>query len=50
VTALAYAEDRSIAEIAVMLDIAEGTVKAVLHRARGNLAKVLKLDDEEGEL
>jgi RNA polymerase sigma-70 factor (ECF subfamily) len=47
VTALAYAEDRSIAEIAAMLGIAEGTVKAVLHRARGNLAKVLQLDDDD---
>jgi RNA polymerase sigma-70 factor (ECF subfamily) len=47
VTALAYAEDRPIAEIAEMLGIAEGTVKAVLHRARGNLARVLGLKDEE---
>jgi RNA polymerase sigma-70 factor (ECF subfamily) len=47
VTALAYAEDRPIAEIAAMLGIAEGTVKAVLHRARGNLARVLALKDED---
>ena len=50
VTALAYAEDRSIADIAAMLGIAEGTVKAVLHRARGNLARVLALKDEEDTL
>jgi RNA polymerase sigma-70 factor, ECF subfamily len=49
VTALAYAEDRSIADIAALLGIAEGTVKAVLHRARGNLARVLALKDEEPE-
>jgi RNA polymerase sigma-70 factor (ECF subfamily) len=47
VTALAYGEDRSIADIASMLGIAEGTVKAVLHRARGNLARALALKDEE---
>jgi RNA polymerase sigma-70 factor (sigma-E family) len=47
VTALAYLEDRPIAEIAQMLGIAEGTVKAVLHRARGNLARALGLKDEE---
>ncbi len=50
VTALAYADDRSIAEIAVMLGIAEGTVKAVLHRARTNLAKALQLHDEHDEV
>jgi RNA polymerase sigma-70 factor (ECF subfamily) len=49
VTALAYAEDRSIADIAALLGIAEGTVKAVLHRARGNLAKALGFDDEDDE-
>jgi RNA polymerase sigma-70 factor (ECF subfamily) len=49
VTALAYAEDRSIADIAALLGIAEGTVKAVLHRARGNLARALGLPDEEAD-
>jgi RNA polymerase sigma-70 factor, ECF subfamily len=49
VIALAYAEDRSVADIAALLGIAEGTVKAVLHRARGNLAKALQLDDEDEE-
>jgi len=50
VVALHYVEDRSIADIAVVLEIAEGTVKSHLHGARHTLAQVLgdEIDDEEG--
>lgn len=47
VVALHYVEDRSIAEIADVLDIAENTVKVHLHRGRQALADLL--DDEEAE-
>ncbi len=42
---LHYLEDRSIAEIAGVLDIAEGTVKASLSRARQTLARTLPKED-----
>jgi RNA polymerase sigma-70 factor (ECF subfamily) len=40
--ALYYLEDMSIAEVAHVLDIAEGTVKASLSKARASLATALK--------
>jgi RNA polymerase sigma-70 factor (ECF subfamily) len=45
VTALHYLEDRSVADIAAVLGVAEGTVKAHLHAARAALAR--RLDAEE---
>lgn len=41
VVALHYVDDRPVAEIATVLDCAEGTVKAHLHRARRSLAAEL---------
>lgn len=46
VVALHYLEDLPVTRIAEILDVAEGTVKAHLHAARGALAA--KLDLEEG--
>lgn len=46
VVALRYVEDLSISEIAVVLDIAEGTVKATLSHARAALARALTLKEE----
>ena len=42
--ALFYVEDLSVQQIAVVLDCAEGTVKAHLARGRQSLAKRLQLD------
>jgi RNA polymerase sigma-70 factor, ECF subfamily len=42
VVALHYAADRSVAEIAEVLGVAEGTVKAHLHKARTRLMKQLQ--------
>jgi RNA polymerase sigma-70 factor (sigma-E family) len=42
--ALHYLEDRSVTEIAAILDIAEGTVKVHLHRGRLALARALQDD------
>ena len=42
--ALYYLEDRSIAEIAEILDCAQGTVKAHLHKGRAKLASRLGLE------
>jgi RNA polymerase sigma-70 factor (ECF subfamily) len=49
VVALHYLEDRSVKDIADVLEIAEGTVKAHLHAARQSLAQLLgaELDEEE---
>ena len=44
VVALRYVDDCSIADIAAILDCAEGTVKAHLHRARQALAQALQLE------
>lgn len=48
VTGLYYVEDRSVADIAEILDIAEGTVKATLSKARSSLATTLSLSIDEG--
>ena len=45
--ALYYLEDLSIAQTAVVLDCAEGTVKAHLAKARRTLARRLQLDTGE---
>lgn len=45
--ALHYLEDRPVAEIAEILDIAEGTAKVHLHRGRASLAELL--DPEDGD-
>lgn len=44
---LRYVEDRPLGEIAEVLDVAEGTAKAHLHKARAALARQLSLDPEE---
>jgi RNA polymerase sigma-70 factor, ECF subfamily len=46
VVALHYAADRSVAEIAEVLEIAEGTVKAHLHKARTRLTQLLAQEVE----
>jgi len=46
VVALHYLEDLPVSRIAEILDVAEGTVKAHLHAARGALAAKLHLDEE----
>lgn len=43
--ALHYLEDMSVADIAAVLDCAEGTVKVHLHKGRKQLAR--KLDEED---
>jgi RNA polymerase sigma-70 factor (ECF subfamily) len=50
VVALRYVEDRSLADIAEILECAEGTVKAHLFKARHALAATLgvAVNDEEG--
>ncbi len=47
--ALHYLEDRSVAEIALVLDIADATVRVHLHRGRAKLASTLdeRLHDQE---
>jgi RNA polymerase sigma factor (sigma-70 family) len=47
VIALFYVDDRSIADIAVVLGVAEGTVKAQLHTARATLASRLSANRSE---
>jgi RNA polymerase sigma-70 factor (ECF subfamily) len=49
VVALHYLEDRSVAETAAILELAEGTVKAHLHKARLALARSLGLLAEAEE-
>jgi len=44
VIALHYLEDRSVLDIAEILDCAEGTVKVHLHKGRNRLAQRLGLD------
>ena len=45
--ALLYLEDRPVAEIAEILDIAAGTVRVHLHEARATLARRLGETDED---
>jgi RNA polymerase sigma-70 factor (ECF subfamily) len=45
VAALFYLEDRPIADIALTLEMAEGTVKKHLHDGRKTLARTLDLDE-----
>ncbi|MGE5228000.1 MAG: SigE family RNA polymerase sigma factor [Planctomycetaceae bacterium] len=47
VVALFYLEDRPVAEVAVILDMAPGTVKKHLHDGRRALARRLSIDEEE---
>ena len=49
VVALHYVDDLSVADIAAVLEIAEGTVKAHLHAARQTLAWVLGDETTDGE-
>jgi RNA polymerase sigma-70 factor (ECF subfamily) len=46
VVALYYVDDRPVAEIAALLGIAEGTVKATLAHARASLARMLAIEEE----
>lgn len=46
VVVLHYLTDRSVAQIATELDVAEGTVKSRLHRARAALATALSVQEE----
>ena len=47
VVALYYLFERSVLEVAETLDIAEGTVKAHLHKARRTLASKLRIPEDE---
>ncbi|MGZ4149734.1 MAG: SigE family RNA polymerase sigma factor [Actinomycetota bacterium] len=47
VVALFYLEDRPVAEVATILDMAPGTVKKHLHDGRRALARRLSIDEEE---
>jgi RNA polymerase sigma-70 factor (ECF subfamily) len=49
VAALFYLEDRSIADIAMTLEMAEGTVKKHLYDGRKALARILDLDEVTDE-
>jgi len=43
---LHYVDDMSVADVAAVLEVSEGTVKTSLHRARQTLAKTLEVRDE----
>ena len=47
VVALYYLEDRSVAQIAEILDVTLGTVKRHLHNGRQSLARRLRSDEED---
>ncbi len=49
VATLYYAEDRSVADVAEMMDIATGTVKSALSKIRANLRRRLGGPDEHIE-
>jgi RNA polymerase sigma-70 factor, ECF subfamily len=49
VATLFYLEDRPVAEIALILEMAEGTVKKHLHDGRKRLARTLDLDEVTDE-
>ena len=49
VVALHYVDDLAVADIAAVLEIAEGTVKAHLHAARQTLASLLGDEAIDGE-
>jgi RNA polymerase sigma-70 factor (ECF subfamily) len=42
VITLYYLEDRSVKEVALLLDLPEGTVKSHLHRARRALGEMMR--------
>ena len=42
VITLFYLQDRSVEDVALMLDLPEGTVKSHLHRARRALAQMVR--------
>ena len=44
---LRYAEELTIAEMANVLEVAEGTVKSRLHKARGELRRSLEEDEHD---
>ena len=44
---LHYLEDRPVAEVATILDCAEGTAKSLLHQGRANLARALQLPEDQ---
>lgn len=46
VIALRYLDDLSVAQIAAVLEVAEGTVKATLSHGRASLARSLALEEE----
>lgn len=46
VLALHYYEDLPVSDIAAVLELAEGTVKAHLHKGRASLARRLHIDEE----
>lgn len=45
--ALHYLEDLAVSDVAEILEVAEGTVKASLHAARATLARALGVEQEE---
>ena len=45
VITLFYMQDRSVAEVAAMLDLPEGTIKSHLHRARRALGVMMQTSD-----
>ncbi|MEE8601224.1 RNA polymerase sigma factor [Euzebya tangerina] len=44
--ALHYLEDRSVRDVASLMDIAEGTAKALLHQGRAGLRRRLSTDED----